>query len=130
MQPNFEIIQSNDTKEPKSGNNYAKFTITPLANGYGNTLGTALRRVLLSSLPGAAITTVRIQGVKHQFSTLKGMKEDVVEFLMNLKNLYSTATRLPVTFWEPAKTSANSIAIQSLILLKKTTIPMKWSSVR
>jgi DNA-directed RNA polymerase subunit alpha len=85
LQPNFEI------QEEKNGN-YAKFTITPLANGYGNTLGTALRRVLLTSLPGTAITTVKITGVKHQFSTLKGMKEDVLDFLLNLKKVRISAT--------------------------------------
>ena len=80
-QPLFEI------KEEKKEKNYGKFAITPLERGYGDTLGTALRRVLLTSLSGAAITNVRIAGVKHQFSTLKGMKEDVVEFLLNLKKV-------------------------------------------
>ena len=80
-QPLFEI------KEEKKEKNYAKFAITPLERGYGDTLGNALRRVLLTSLPGAAITSVKIAGVKHQFSTLKGMKEDVVEFLLNLKKV-------------------------------------------
>ncbi len=80
-EPMFEIKQ-----EEKQGN-YGKFVISPLEQGYGNTLGNSLRRVLLTSLPGAAITTVKISGVKHQFSTLKGMKEDVVEFLLNLKKV-------------------------------------------
>jgi len=80
-QPLFEI------KEEKKEKNYARFAITPLERGYGDTLGNALRRVLLTSLPGAAITSVKIAGVKHQFSTLKGMKEDVVEFLLNLKKV-------------------------------------------
>ncbi len=115
LQPNFEIIQSNDTKEEKSGNNYAKFTITPLANGYGNTLGTALRRVLLSSLPGAAITTVRIQGVKHQFSTLKGMKEDVLDLLLNLKKV-----RIAVIDDQPVK----------LTLSVKTDGPVKAGDIK
>lgn len=81
MEPIFEI------KEEKKGDNYAQLVITPLANGYGSTLAVALRRVLLSSLPGAAITKVKITGVKHQFSTLSGMKEDVLEFLLNLKKV-------------------------------------------
>ncbi len=76
-----------EINEEKKGENYSLFTISPLAAGYGATLGTALRRVLLSSLPGAAITKVKIDQVKHQFSTLKGMKEDVVEFLLNLKKV-------------------------------------------
>lgn len=80
-QPMFDI------KEEKGKDNYSKFVISPLEQGYGDTLGNSLRRVLLTSLPGAAITTVKISGVKHQFSTLKGMKEDVVEFLLNLKKV-------------------------------------------
>lgn len=80
-EPMFEI------KEEKGDTNYGKFIISPLENGYGDTLGTSLRRVLLTSLLGAAITTVRINGVKHQFSSLKGMKEDVVEFILNLKKV-------------------------------------------
>ena len=80
-EPIFEL------KEDKSSQNYARFVISPLEQGYGDTLGNSLRRVLLTSLPGAAITNVRISGVKHQFSTLKGMKEDIVEFLLNLKKV-------------------------------------------
>jgi len=81
VQPVFEIQE--DLKEK----NQTKFVITPLDAGYGNTLGVALRRVLLTSLPGAAITSVKIAGVKHQFSTLKGMKEDVLDFILNLKKV-------------------------------------------
>ncbi len=84
MEPIFEI------KEEKKGENYSKFIISPLVNGYGHTLAVALRRVLLTSLPGAAITKVKIAGVKHQFSTLSGMKEDVLEFLLNLKKVRFT----------------------------------------
>lgn len=81
MEPNFEIKQ-----EIKDGN-YGKFVISPLEAGFGDTLGIALKRVLLTSITGAAITSVRINGVKHQFSTLKGMKEDVLDFLLNLKKV-------------------------------------------
>ena len=80
-EPMFEINQE------KTQGNYGKFIISPLEQGYGDTLGNSLRRVLLSSLLGAAITKVRIAGVKHQFSTLKGMKEDVVELILNLKKV-------------------------------------------
>ncbi|SRR5258708_295548 len=87
MQQIFEI------KEEKAEYGYGKFIISPLANGYGTTLGVALRRVLLTSLPGAAIVKVKIAGVKHQFTTLPGMKEDVLEFLLNLKKVrFSTTT--------------------------------------
>jgi DNA-directed RNA polymerase subunit alpha len=80
-EPIFEI------KEEKKEKDYSSFVITPLEQGYGHTLGNSLRRVLLKSLGGVAITSVKINGVRHQFSTLKGMKEDVVEFLLNLKKV-------------------------------------------
>lgn len=66
---------------------YGLFVIEPLEQGYGQTLGNSLRRVLLTSLSGAAVTSVKIAGVKHQFSTVPGLKEDVVEFLLNLKKV-------------------------------------------
>ncbi len=69
------------------GPNHARITIEPCYPGYGTTLGNALRRVLLSSLPGAAVTAVKITGVDHEFSTLPGVKEDVVDFLLNVKQL-------------------------------------------
>lgn len=81
---NFQI----ETVIDKPG--YGKFILEPLDQGYGQTLGNSLRRVLLASLPGSAIVTAKIEGVKHQFSTLSGMKEDVVEFLMNLKKVRLT----------------------------------------
>ena len=74
-----------DIKEENKKDGYSKIVVSPLDAGYGNTLGVSLRRVLLGSLPGAAITKVKMAGVKHQFSTLKGMKEDVLDFLLNLK---------------------------------------------
>lgn len=80
-QPIFEIL------EEKKEKNYSVLAITPLEQGYGFTLGNSLRRVLLTSLPGAAITSVKIAGVNHQFSSLNGMKEDVVEFVLNLKKV-------------------------------------------
>ena len=66
---------------------YGKFVVEPLERGYGNTLGNSLRRILLSSLPGAAVTSVRIDGVLHEFSTIPGVKEDVTEIILNLKRL-------------------------------------------
>lgn len=69
---------------------FGKFSLEPLDQGYGQTLGNSLRRVLLSSLPGSAITSAKIEGVKHQFATIAGMKEDVVEFLLNLKKVRLT----------------------------------------
>jgi len=80
-QPMFQI------KKESLDKNKVRFVISPLEQGYGHTLGNSLRRVLLRSLGGWAITSVRINGVRHQFSTLPGMKEDVVEFLLNLKRV-------------------------------------------
>jgi len=81
MNPAFEAteVESTDT--------HATIVIEPLEQGYGHTLGNALRRVLLSSLPGHAITTVQIDGVEHQYTSLQGLTEDVVELILNLKQL-------------------------------------------
>jgi DNA-directed RNA polymerase subunit alpha len=86
MNPTFEI------KEVESDGKTASVVIEPLEPGYGHTLGNALRRVLLSSLPGSAITMVSIDGVDHQYSTLEGMTEDVVEMILNLKQIRVKAT--------------------------------------
>lgn len=74
----------------------AQFVIEPLSPGFGLTIGNALRRVLLSSLEGAAITSIRIDGIAHEFSTIKGVKQDVVDIILNLKQL-----RLKMDFNEP-----------------------------
>ncbi len=74
-------------KEGKQTENFGEFIIEPLDPGYGHTLGNALRRVLLVSIPGAAVTSVKISGVKHKFSTVPGLKENVVDFLLNIKEL-------------------------------------------
>ncbi|MEX0587576.1 MAG: DNA-directed RNA polymerase subunit alpha [Patescibacteria group bacterium] len=76
-----------EIKTEKETAGQGRFVIEPLMEGYGTTLGTSLRRVLLSSLPGAAVAEVRIQGVTHPFTTIKGIKEDVVELLLNLKKI-------------------------------------------
>lgn len=81
IEPNFKI------KKVKMTPNLGQFILEPLPQGYGHTLGNALRRVLLTSLPGTAITEVKISGVKHKFSTVPGMKEDVIELLLNLKEV-------------------------------------------
>ncbi|MCL4389762.1 MAG: DNA-directed RNA polymerase subunit alpha [Patescibacteria group bacterium] len=82
-------------KNEEQTDTYGRFVIEPLETGYAHTLGNALRRVLLSSLPGAAVTSVVIDGVKHQFQTLDGLKEDVVEFVLNLKKLRVKLTDSP-----------------------------------
>lgn len=79
--PKIEVVEiSEDTK-------YGKFIVEPLERGYGTTLGNSLRRILLSSLPGAAVTSVQIDGVLHEFSTIPGVVEDTTEIILNLKNL-------------------------------------------
>src|SRR5881628_887812 len=71
----------------ETGPKYGKFVVEPLERGYGVTLGNALRRVLLSSLPGAAITAVQIDGIRHEFADIADVKEDVTEFILNLKKV-------------------------------------------
>ena len=73
--------------ETPSDDSYGKYVIEPLERGYGTTLGNALRRIMLSSLPGAAVSQVKIDGVLHEFSSIPGVKEDVTEIVMNLKDL-------------------------------------------
>ncbi|MBI2074411.1 MAG: DNA-directed RNA polymerase subunit alpha [Candidatus Levybacteria bacterium] len=81
IEPIFKV------KEEKVTDTYGEFIIEPLEPGYGHTIGNALRRILLGSIPGAAVTTVKIAGVKHKFSTLPGLKENIVDFLLNLKGI-------------------------------------------
>jgi len=76
-----------NVKEIKSDETYGEFVIEPLEPGYGHTLGNALRRVLLASIPGAAVTSIKISGVKHKFSTVPGLKENIVDLLLNIKGL-------------------------------------------
>ncbi len=76
-----------ETSKLKPDGTYGMFILEPLQGGYGNTLGNSLRRVLLSSLPGVAATSVRIEGVQHEFSTIQGVKEDVTELILNIKGL-------------------------------------------
>ena len=76
-----------DTAEISEDGKYGRFVVEPLERGYGTTLGNSLRRVLLSSLPGYAITSVKIDGILHEFSTIPGVKEDVTEIVLNLKNV-------------------------------------------
>ncbi len=76
-----------DTVEVNEEGTYGKFVVEPLERGYGTTLGNSLRRILLSSLPGAAVTSIQIEGVLHEFSTIPGVVEDTTEIIMNLKAL-------------------------------------------
>src|SRR5574344_2573667 len=78
---NIEVVEISDDKR------YGKFVVGPLERGYGITLGNSLRRIMLSSLPGAAISQIKIDGVLHEFSSVPGVKEDVTEIIMNIKSL-------------------------------------------
>ncbi|MBO6155532.1 MAG: DNA-directed RNA polymerase subunit alpha [Lachnospiraceae bacterium] len=79
--PNIETIEISEDKK------YGRFVVEPLERGYGTTLGNSLRRIMLSSLPGTAVSQVKIDGVLHEFSSIPGVKEDVTEIIMNIKNL-------------------------------------------
>ena len=79
--PNIEVAEISEDKK------YGKFVVEPLERGYGITLGNSLRRIMLSSLPGTAVSQVKIEGVLHEFSSIEGVKEDVTEIIMNIKSL-------------------------------------------
>ena len=82
-----EFLKPNVIDVENIDETHARVTLEPLERGFGYTLGNALRRILLSSLPGAAVTEVRIEGVQHEYSSIPGVQEDVIEILLNLKNL-------------------------------------------
>lgn len=79
--PNIEVAEISEDKK------YGRFVVEPLERGYGITLGNSLRRIMLSSLPGAAVSQIKIEGVLHEFSSIPGVKEDVTEIIMNIKSL-------------------------------------------
>ncbi len=79
--PNIEVVEISEDKK------YGRFVVEPLERGYGITLGNSLRRIMLSSLPGAAVSQVKIEGVLHEFSSIDGVKEDITEIIMNIKSL-------------------------------------------
>jgi DNA-directed RNA polymerase subunit alpha len=79
--PDIKIVEISEDKK------YGRFTVEPLERGYGTTLGNSLRRIMLASLPGAAVSQIKIEGVLHEFTTIEGVKEDVPEIIMNVKSL-------------------------------------------
>lgn len=118
IEPNF-AVKSEIEKE-----NYGRFIIEPLDQGYGHTLGNSLRRVLLSSLKGAAVTKVKIEGVKHQFSTFAGLKEDIVQLTLNLKKIRfklhsDKPTTVTLTVKGPKKITAGDIESSELEVINK-----------
>lgn len=117
-------IDKNDwiwkTKNRKIDENrdYGKFVVEPLERGYGTTLGNSLRRILLSSLPGAAITNIQIDGVLHEFSTIPGVREDVTQIILNIKGLalklYAEEEKtLEIDITGPATVTAGDIIVDS-----------------
>lgn len=83
----FDFEKPNIIVEKSDDGRYGKFVVEPLERGYGTTLGNALRRIMLSSLPGSAVSQIKIDGVLHEFSSVPGVKEDVTEIVMNIKQL-------------------------------------------
>lgn len=106
--PNIKCLEVNEE------NHYAKFVCEPLERGYGITIGNSLRRILLSSLPGSAITSVKIDGVLHEFSTIPNVVEDVPELIINLKSVClkqdkNETKTLRVDFKGPGEVKAGDI---------------------
>ncbi|MDD9875359.1 MAG: DNA-directed RNA polymerase subunit alpha, partial [Gammaproteobacteria bacterium] len=85
--PTTEFLRPRLVEAKSIDDRRSRITVEPLERGFGYTLGNALRRILLSSMPGCAVTDVRIEGVLHEYSTLEGVQEDVTDILMNLKSL-------------------------------------------
>lgn len=118
IEPNFSI------KTEVEKEDYGKFVIEPLDQGYGHTLGNSLRRVLLTSLPGAAVTKIKIDGVKHQFFILPGLKEDVAQLILNIKKIrFKLHSDKPVTMTllirGPKKVLAGEIKSAELEVINK-----------
>lgn len=112
--PNIECIETDEKR------NYSKFVCEPLERGYGMTIGNSLRRILLSSLPGAAITSVKIDGVVHEFSTVPGVVEDVPEIIVNLKCVRlkmhdSEDKNISIDFKGPGEVKAGDIVTDSSV---------------
>ncbi|MDO5061127.1 MAG: DNA-directed RNA polymerase subunit alpha [Actinomycetaceae bacterium] len=96
----MQIAQRPTLTEEKVSENRSRFILEPLEPGFGYTLGNSLRRTLLSSIPGAAVTSIRIEGVQHEFSTVPGVKEDVAEIILNIKNIVlSSENDVPVVMY-------------------------------
>lgn len=98
-----------DIEEISEDHKYGRFVVEPLERGYGTTLGNSLRRIMLSSLPGTAVSSIKVDGVVHEFSSIEGVKEDVTEIVMNIKNLAiknnAEDPTIPVTMYVDAQGS-------------------------
>lgn len=118
------IVPKFSIKKDTDGEDYGKFIIDPLEQGYGHTLGNSLRRVLLTSLKGAAVTKVKIEDIKHPFSTMKGLKEDIIQLLLNIKKLrFKLASDKPTTATlsvkGPAKVTAADLEVSDAEVINR-----------
>src|SRR3954454_9017417 len=121
------ISQRPTLSEETLAENRSKFVIEPLEPGFGYTLGNSLRRTLLSSIPGAAVTSIRIDGVLHEFTTVPGVKEDVTDIILNLKSLVvSSEEDEPVTMYlrkhGPGAGTAGDIAPPAGVVVQNPNI--------
>ena len=113
----------------------SRFVIEPLEPGFGYTLGNSLRRTLLSSIPGASVTSIKVDGVLHEFSTIEGVKEDVTEVILNLKDLVvSSEHDEPVTMYlrkqGPGVVTAADIAPPAVVLPHGHSLSKQFESVK
>ena len=112
----IDLLVPSDIQVDDAGINVSKVTLEPLERGFGHTLGNALRRILLSSMPGAAVTDATIEGVAHEYSTIEGVREDVIDILLNLKDLpvkiiEGTSATLVLDITGPCEVSASSFEV-------------------
>ena len=106
---NFELPSQVRIEQETATDSYAKFTVEPFERGFGTTIGNGLRRVLLSSIEGTAVTSVRIEGVVHEFSTIPGVYEDVTHIILNIKKLrVRMHTDAPSTFCFPSSSTVKT----------------------
>ena len=122
--PRIECIEN------PGDNSYGKYVVEPLERGYGTTLGNSLRRILLSSLPGTAVTSIKIAGVQHEFTTIPGVKEDVTEIVLNVKSiiakLYSERSTLRQTASVRSRPAISSLTARWRSSTRTCTSPL-WA---
>jgi DNA-directed RNA polymerase subunit alpha len=112
----IDLLVPTDIQVDDQDNNTSKITLEPLERGFGHTLGNALRRILLSSMPGAAITDVTIDGISHEYSTIEGVREDVIDILLNLKDMpisliEGTSAVIKLDVSGPCEVTSNSFEV-------------------
>lgn len=122
-----------ETEVLSNDGTYGKFVVEPLERGFGTTLGNSLRRVLLSSLPGVAVTSIKIDGILHEFSTIPGVKEDVTEIVLNMKGLTAKlhcdgAKTVEINAEGPCEVTADSIKCDSEVEILNPDMHIAWLS--